>query len=76
MVVKGVLELRGNMFHVDLQPQPPDFLQRLPLGPLEPGEADLPILGIFELAIQGLDQSWILIEAEGTGATQSGCNPG
>jgi signal transduction histidine kinase len=61
-----MLELRGNIFHVDLQPQPPDFLNRLPLGPLEPGEADLPILGIFELAIQGLDESWIIIEPEGT----------
>ena len=64
--MKGVLELRGNIFHVDLQPQPPDFLNRLPLGPLESGEADLPILGIFELAIQGLDGSWIIIEPEGT----------
>jgi signal transduction histidine kinase len=64
VAVKGVLELRGNMFHVDLQPQPPDFLHRLPLGPLRPGEADVPILGIFELAIQGLDESWI--EPEGT----------
>ncbi len=66
VAVKGVLELRGNMFHVDVQPQPPDFLNRLPLGPLEPGEADLPILGIFELAIQGLDGSWVVIEPEGT----------
>lgn len=64
--VKGVLELRGNMFHVDVQPQPPDFLNRLPLGPLGPGEADIPLLGIFELAIQGLDGSWIIIEPEGT----------
>ena len=46
MAVKGVLQLRGNM-RVDLQPQPPDFLRRLPLGPLGHGEADLPILGIF-----------------------------
>lgn len=66
VAVRGMLELRGNIFHVDLQPQPPDFLNRLPLGPLEPGEADLPILGIFELAIQGLDESWIIIEPEGT----------
>jgi signal transduction histidine kinase len=66
VAVKGVLELRGNMFHVDVQPQPPDFLNRLPLGPLEVGEADLPILGIFELAIQGLDGSWIIIEQQGT----------
>ncbi len=53
VAVKGVLELRGNMFHVDVQPQPPDFLNRLPLGPLGPGEADIPLLGIFELAISG-----------------------
>ncbi len=66
VAVKGVLELRGNMFHVDVQPQPPDFLNRLPLGPLGPGEADIPLLGIFQLAIQGLDGSWILIEPEGT----------
>ena len=26
VAVKGVLELRRNMFHVDVQPQPPDFL--------------------------------------------------
>ena len=66
VAVKGVLELHGNIFHVDVQPQPPDFLQRLPLGPLGPGEADIPILGIFQLAIQGLDESWIIIEPEGT----------
>ncbi len=66
VVVRGVLELRGNMFHVDVQPQPPDFLNRLPLGPLEPGDANLPILGIFELAIQGPDESWILIDSEGS----------
>ncbi len=66
VVARGVLELQGNIFHVDLQPYPPDFIQRLPVGPLEPGEADLPILGIFELAIQGIDQSWVLIEEEGT----------
>ena len=66
VAVRGALELRGNMFHVDLQPHPPDFLNRLPLGPLGHGEADLPILGIFELAIQGLDESWITIEPEGT----------
>jgi signal transduction histidine kinase len=66
VAVRGMLELRGNIFHVDLQPQPPDFLNQLPLGPLEPGEADLPILGIFEIAIQGLDESWIIIEPEGT----------
>jgi signal transduction histidine kinase len=66
VAVKGVFELRGNMFHVDLQPHPPDFLHRLPLGPLGSGEADLQILGIFEFAIQGLDGSWIIIEPEGT----------
>jgi signal transduction histidine kinase len=66
VAVRGVLELRGNMLHVDLQPQPPDFLHRLPLGPLGHGEADVPILGIFELAIQGLDESWIIIQPEGT----------
>ncbi|MFZ1109101.1 MAG: ATP-binding protein [Rhodomicrobium sp.] len=66
VAVRGALELRGNIFHVDVQPYPPDFLDRLPLGPLDQGEADLPILGIFELAIQGLDKSWIIIEPEGT----------
>jgi signal transduction histidine kinase len=65
VAVRGMFELRGNIFHVDLQPQPPDFLSRLPLGPLGPGE-DLPILGIFQFAIQGLDESWIIIEPEGT----------
>ena len=66
VAVRGVLKLRGNMFHVDVQPQPPDFLNRLPLGPLGHGEADVPILGIFELAIQGLDESWIIIEPDAT----------
>ena len=66
VAVRGVLELRGNMFHVDVQPHPSDFLNRLPLGPLGSGEADLPILGIFEFAIQGLDGSWIIIEPEDT----------
>jgi signal transduction histidine kinase len=66
VVVKGVLELRGNRFHVDVQPQPPDFLERLPSGPLLPQDADLAILGIFELAIQGLDGSWIVVAPEGT----------
>ncbi len=53
VAVKGVLELRGNMFHVDLQPQPADFLNRLPLGPLDPGEADLPILESSSLRFRG-----------------------
>jgi signal transduction histidine kinase len=66
VVVKGVLELRGNLFNVDIQPQPPEFLDRLPLGPLAPEESDLAILGIFELAIEGLDGSWVVIEPEGT----------
>jgi len=66
VAVKGALELRGNMLHVDLQPHPSDFLNRLPLGPLGSAESDLPILGIFEFAIQGLDGSWIIIEPEET----------
>ncbi len=66
VTVKGALELRGNIFRVDVQPQPPDFLERMSVGPLEPGDADIPILGIFELAIQGADESWIIIEPEGT----------
>jgi signal transduction histidine kinase len=66
VAVKGVLELRGNLFRVDVQPQPPDFLDQLPLGPLAPEEPDLAILGIFELAVQGLDGSWVVIKPEGT----------
>ena len=64
--MKGALELRGYIFKVDVKPYPPDFLEKLPLGPLKPGDADLTVLGFFELAIQGADESWIIIGPEGT----------
>jgi signal transduction histidine kinase len=65
VAVKGGVRLRGNIFHVDVLPQPPDFLSRLALGPLRPEEADLPLVGPFEFAVQGLDGSWIIIEPQG-----------
>ncbi|MGO9486842.1 MAG: ATP-binding protein [Rhodomicrobium sp.] len=66
VTVKGGLPLRGNIFHVDALPQPPDFLSRLELaGPLRPEEADIPLLGTFEFAIQGLDGSWVIIAPPG-----------
>jgi signal transduction histidine kinase len=64
--VKGALDLQGNILKVDVKPYPPDFINKLPTGPLEPGDADLAVLGIFELAIQGLDGSWIIIRPKGT----------
>jgi signal transduction histidine kinase len=64
VTVQGLIQLRDNFIHVDVQQQPPDFLDRLPLGPLQPEETDLPILGPFKLAIQGMDGSWVTIETE------------
>ena len=66
VMVKGLLELHGNQFKVDVLQQPPDFVSRLAHGPLRPGDPDLPIIGPFELAIQGLDGSWVVIESEGS----------
>jgi signal transduction histidine kinase len=60
-VVNGVLGLRQNIFRVDVQPYPPDFLNRLPTGPMRPDEADQAIPAPFELAIQGLDGSWVVV---------------
>jgi signal transduction histidine kinase len=65
VTVKGGVQLRGNIFHVDVLPQPPDFLSQLALGPLRPEEADLPLVGPFEFAVQGLDGSWVIIEPQG-----------
>jgi signal transduction histidine kinase len=65
VAVKGGLQLRGNIFHVDLLPQPPDFISRLGLGALRPEEADLPLVGPFQFAVQGLDGSWVIIEPQG-----------
>ena len=41
---------------------PPEFMKTLPTGAIEPGESDSPIFGHFEIAIQGNDGSWLLIE--------------
>jgi signal transduction histidine kinase len=41
---------------------PPDFLNGLSFGPIAVGEADIPMIGQFKIAIQGLDESWIFIE--------------
>ena len=65
VTARGLLELHGNQFKVDVQEQPPNFVRRLAHGPLGSGEPDLPIIGAFELAIQGLDWSWVIIEPEG-----------
>ena len=62
-----MLELRGNIFHVDVQPIPARFP-----GPAAAradaarGRRICQFPRIFELAIQGLDKSWIIIEPEGT----------
>ena len=41
---------------------PPEF--KPPAGPIEPHERDLPLFGGFEIAIQGLDGSWLIVEPE------------
>lgn len=46
-----------------LRSVPPNLLQGLPKGPFDPDEADLPIVGGFEIAIQGLDGSWVSISS-------------
>ena len=63
--VRGLIGPRGNPFRVDVQFYPPDFVKRMPLRPLRPEEDDLPIPGPFELGVQGLDGSWIILEPEG-----------
>ncbi|MGO9170783.1 MAG: ATP-binding protein [Rhodomicrobium sp.] len=40
---------------------PHDFISQLPHGPIAAGEAEIPIIGGFEIAIQGLDGSWLYI---------------
>jgi signal transduction histidine kinase len=65
VAVRGLIGLRGNELHIDVEFQPPDFAERLGLGVLGPEDRDFPILGPFQLAIQGLDGSWITVEAEG-----------
>ncbi len=75
VTARGLLELHGNQFKVDVQEQPPNFVSRLAHGPLAPGEPDLPIIGAFELAIQGLDRSWVIIEPEGPPSYISSLQP-
>lgn len=61
VALNGKIDLHGNIFHVDVQPFPPDFLEHMPIGPMRPDEADLVIPAPFEIAIQGLDESWVVI---------------
>jgi signal transduction histidine kinase len=61
VLVNEVLQPQGNIFHVDVQLQPPGFEKRLPTGPLRADEPDLPVPAPFELAIQGLDGSWVVV---------------
>jgi signal transduction histidine kinase len=75
VAVKGLLELRGNQFKVDVLQQPPNFVSRLAQGPLKSGEPDLPIVGPFELAVQGLDGSWVVIGSEGSPIYAPGLQP-
>jgi signal transduction histidine kinase len=65
VAAKGGFRLRGNILHVDVLPQPPDFISRLASGPLRPEEADLALLAPFEFAIQGLDGSWVTVAPQG-----------
>ena len=43
---------------------PPEFMKQLPSGPIAPDESDSSIFGPFEIAIQGLDGSWLSIEPQ------------
>jgi signal transduction histidine kinase len=64
VLVNEVLKPLGNIFHVDVQLQPPDFVERMPTGPMQAGESDQGIPAPFELAIQGLDGSWVVVEPQ------------
>ena len=74
VTARGLLELHGNQFKVDVQEQPPNF-SRLAHGPLASGEPDLPIIGAFELAIQGIHWTWVIIEPEGPPSYISSLQP-
>ncbi len=65
ITVRGLIGIRGNQFKVDLQYHPPGFADRQSLTPLEPDGEDVPIAGLFQFGIQGLDGSWILVEPDG-----------
>jgi signal transduction histidine kinase len=54
----------GPNFERDLVFLPPDFMKRLPMGPVTPAEAEIPIFGEFEIAIQGLDGSWLSVQPQ------------
>jgi signal transduction histidine kinase len=65
VTVKGLIGVRGNQFRVDLQYHPPGFADQQAETPLARDGEDVPIAGLFQLGIQGLDGSWIMIEPDG-----------
>ena len=65
VAVRGLIDLRGNQFRVDLQYHPPGFADRQAQIPLKPGDMDFPIAGLFQFSVQGLDGSWVLVEPAG-----------
>ncbi len=66
VAIRGLIGPSGTELRVDVRYQPPDFANQLPLNALNPEDKDIPVLGPFELAIQGLDGSWLLIGQEET----------
>ena len=64
--MKGVLELRGNMFHVNLQPQHRIFYNGCHWARWSPGKRMIPILEHLRACNSGTDGSWIIMEPEGT----------
>ncbi len=57
VAANGILDLRGNIFHVDVQLYPPDFAEHMASGPMRPEEEDQAIVAPFEVAVQGLDEA-------------------
>jgi signal transduction histidine kinase len=54
----------GNILHIDVRLYPPDFVERMPTGPMRAEESDQGIPAPFEFAIQGLDGSWVVVEQQ------------
>jgi signal transduction histidine kinase len=64
--MRGIIGVRGKEINVPVRYQPPDFAKHVELQAQDSSDQDFPIVGGFELAIQGLDGSWLVIEPEGT----------
>jgi signal transduction histidine kinase len=54
----------GNILHIDVRLYPPDFVARMPTGPMQAEESDQGIPAPFEFAIEGLDGSWVVVEPQ------------